>query len=272
MIRRARRARLGSALFQAFAIASLSGATSCDRHAHGARRGTLADVAKPDLVVQVVDGKPVIAISNTAADNACLTLDNLTAKIDGAPQTLIFAGGRDDGTTKGHVGPVDKSDFCSYARFDVWRPVDFSRKTNVVEISDSSATLRAEFPNIFVTPIWVTPPPTWSHPGLSFHAVIAPPPTAGTAQYDAENFLVGSVKVTKKSDDTKVKVRPGPDGAIDVDLPSTLAPDTYVFYLASSERGIAAISCGFASCVAANEFVLTAPLDVWPWPAVERHD
>ncbi len=239
---------------------------SCNHYAHGTRNGALADVKNPELVVDVVNGKPTISVSNTAADDACLTLSGLTAKIDGAPQRLAYAGGRDDGTTKGSAGPVQKTDFCSSARFDVWRPADFSKKTNVIEIADGATTLRAEFPNIFAKPVWTTPPPKVVRRGETIHAVMSPPPTAGTAQYDAENFLVGSLKENGKSSDTKVAVRGGPDGAVDIDVPQSLTLGLYTLYLASSERGIAAISCGFSHCVGANEFVIEAPIE----PAVEQ--
>ncbi|MGH7280198.1 MAG: hypothetical protein ACRELY_01625 [Polyangiaceae bacterium] len=242
-------------------LIALLAVASCNHYAHGRRKGTLADVKSPELIIYVFDGKPTISVSNTAADDACLTLDGLTAKIDGAPQRLAFAGGRDDGKTKGNVGPVNKTDFCSFARFDVWRPADFSKKTNVIEIADGTKTLRAEFPNIFAKPVWTTPPR-----GVSryepMHGVMSPPPTAGTAQYDAENFLVGSIRGSGKSADTKVAVHAGADGAVDIEIPQSLPGGLYTFYLASSERGIAPISCGFSHCVGANEFVIEAPIDI----------
>lgn len=239
-------------------------AASCNHYQHGERSGTLAEVAKPELVVYVVEGTPIVSVSNVAADGACLVMNGLTAKIDGVAQPLRFPGNRNDGTVKGHIGTIDKSDFCSSASFNVTRTSDTSKKTNVVEVSDGPTTLRAELPNIFSTPGFSTPPPSVAHPASTIHAVIAPPPPLGTAKYDAENWLVGSMKMRGMSTDVKVPVHPDASGNVAIDVPGSLAPGSYVLYLASSERGIAAISCSFASCTGANEFVVEAPITVTP--------
>lgn len=239
---------------------------SCDHYAHGIRHGKLADVAQPSLQIYASEGSYVLSVSNEGRDHACLVLDGLSAKVDGAPQKLSASGGRRDGKSLGgwgNYGPVDKTDSCEDAVFGIARSKDIAKKSNVVEVTDGATTLKMEIPNVLVDPIWSMPPPANAKPGDTLHVQITPPTMVDLAGYTAENDLSVSAS-SNPTTSVKLDARQNADHTIDLALPKTMPAGSYTLSIAWGAHSIPVISCGAAYCSAGAQFVLTAPIAIAP--------
>ena len=208
--------------------------------------------------------KYYLSISNEAKDRGCLVLQNLVVKVDGVPQRLTRPSGRSSGKTKGDFGPVDKTDSCDAATFVIVRGKDVTKKSNVVEVTDGATTIKMEIPNVLVEWTWATPPPTQSAPGKSISIRVAPAAQRGGGQNDPTNYLVASMDdgTTNAGHSVKLLPRPQGDGSIAVDIPDSVHAGAFTFYLVSDEEAVSVISCGASTCMAASEFVLTAPITI----------
>ncbi|MEP7125079.1 MAG: hypothetical protein ABJE95_29385 [Byssovorax sp.] len=235
----------------------------CDRYRHGLRRGTLAEVELPTLSIFVVDQDHwKLAIGNEAKDGTCLEMRALRVTIDGVAQTSTM-GGRTSGQTKGSFGPVDRTDWCESAVADLVVPDRPARLADVVEVTDGTAAIRAEFPNVLSHAVWVKPPPRSARAGSTFEVRLQPALAVGSDADDPPN-LVG-VWFDAPGTSIKLESRFLGGDRIAVTAPSTGTPRKGgTLRLVSTQHGVAARSCTARSCTTWTQVAIEYPLDVEP--------
>ena len=235
----------------------------CDRYRHGLRPGTLSEVEVPTLTIFVVDPDHwKLAIGNEAKDGTCLEMGGLRVTIDGVAQTGTL-GGRNSGQTKGSFGPVDRTDWCESAFADLVVPDRPARLADVVEVTDGTATIRAEFPNVLSHTVWVKPPPRSARAGSTFEVRLQPALAVGTDADDLPHLV--SVWFDAPGTSLKLESRILGGDRIAVTAPTTDTPlKGGTLRLVSSQHSVAARSCTARSCMTWTQVVMESPVDVEP--------
>jgi hypothetical protein len=210
-------------------------------------------------------GDWTLSIDNEARDGACLELTGLRVVADGAVQSVATPGGRSSGQTKGSIGPIDRTDSCVGAIAKLRVPSDPTRRSDIIEVTDGSTTLRAELPNVLSETTWVKPPPRRVRPGEKFEVRIAPALARGTEKYDPSNYISVSLFGTTGPDlKLTSRVLPGED-VVEITVPSSAqALDRGRLILVSDQKEVAARACTAQRCVTSSRVVIEARVDIVP--------
>ncbi len=232
----------------------------CDRFRHELRAGHLAEVAAPRIVLyRDANAKPMLSISNETAHGTCVVLSDLEVTIDGVRQTDVFTGGRSTGQTKGDFLPVQRTDWCDAAHLHIELPDEPSRTANEILVRDGSAELRAVFPNVLSETRWVTPPPASMKRASKATVRLWPPVQAGATATDKQNYLQATLG---QNPNFPLRLTTRPDGAFDLEIPATTAPGKTVLRLGHVQSEIGATECSASHCSAAQQFVLSADIEI----------
>lgn len=135
------------------------------------RDGLLADGADVSLGLGAFEGRWRLVVSNRDAHGGCLRYASLAVFVDGKRQAPVSLGGKSVPSKTG----IDEE--CDGAVFEISAPHDPAREHDVIEVRDSSRSMRMEIPNLLSPYVLrVLTPPEGLRAGAPIALDLQPPP------------------------------------------------------------------------------------------------